>query len=62
MNHPFELSAEAKIIVQARKVLALRQPDGTLPQTIEVTSALQVLSILIQHFDAELAARFHAHA
>lgn len=62
MHRPFEPSTEAKIVVQARKVLAMREPDGTMPRTIEAVSALQELAILVQHFDAELAARFHAHA
>ncbi len=44
-------TAEETVIEQARKVLAMREPTGLLPATIDTTSALQILSILIQHLD-----------
>jgi hypothetical protein len=48
-----DMDARDKVIDQARKLLALRDDLGKLQRTVEVASALQALSVYIQHLDAE---------
>jgi hypothetical protein len=62
VGRPMPPTAEEKVIAAARKVLAMREPTGLLPATIETTSALQELAVLIQWMDAEQASRWHAGA
>lgn len=62
MARHIEPTAQEKVIKQARALLALRDENGWLKMNSETISAMQYLSVLIQHMDADEAGRWNVGA